>query len=227
MTLISTIVSVAVVSGLFSLNSPAIGQPSDKELIDKIPSNDGFDFRCEDMVRVVNHLRHLGKAKALEILDEYVKESPPGGPDSVVLICKVLFTDTNQWKGLNITFGAPHPAANRTTVSKFPLFPIAISGGIPFELVEGYSLGGFNGNPAAKCVEYCKNLPIISTDLTNTNYEAAAQALIQSKEFRELYPDPSDQAWIAFMIRRQAGNPDERVELPSGSRRIVPFDNKK
>jgi hypothetical protein len=173
------------------------------------------------MIRVVNHLRHLGKDKALLVLSNYVQEIGPVTPENVVLVCRVLFVNTNGWTIW--VPGSPRNAVNTNAIGKFPLFPIALSQGVPFQLVEGYNRSGFFGNPPAACVAYCEGLQMISTDLTNANYEGAAQSLIRSKEFRELYKVPSDEAWITFMILRQAGSTNESIELPNGSRRIVPF----
>jgi len=220
------LILVVCSSGLLLITSctRAIAQTSDFALLNTIPSNSGFDFRSEKMIRVVNHLRHLGKDQALLVLSNYVQEVGPVTPENVVLICRVLFVNSNSWT-IQLP-GTPNNVVNANIIGKFPLFPVALSEGVPFLLVEGYRGSGFFGNPPAACVEYCKGLQMISADLTNTNYEAASQSLMGSKEFKELYNDPSDESWIAFMIQRQAGGTNEFIELPNGRRRIVPLSRK-
>jgi hypothetical protein len=192
-----------LLSSVFLFLSLLHGQDVSNELLNKIPSNSGCNYRCKDMIHVVNHLRHLGKDKALKVLNTYVAEFPPVTPENVLLVCRLLFVKTNGWDIL--VPGVPEPAVNTNAFELFPLFPIAISEGIPFELVSGYHGDGFFGNPPKSCVKLCENLSIITSDLSAPNYEAAARELIQSKEFQQLYQNPVDERKMAEMVLLQAG----------------------
>ncbi len=188
---------------LLVFGSLAFSQQPDIELVNAIPSNFGTDFRCEKMIRVVNHLRGLGKDKALEILLASVKESPLVSHENILWICRLLFINTNAWNFGPL--GTPDPALRTNPVARFAIFPMVLSQGVPFELVVGYRGDGFFGNPPSRCIEYCAGLPLISADLVNTNYESAARALIKSPEFQQLYKNPDDAKMMALVILHQAG----------------------
>src|ERR1044072_1368048 len=110
---------------LLTSSMGTMAQTSDFELLSSIPSDSGFDFRCENMIHVVNHLRHLGKDKALLVLSNYAEEVGPVTPENVVLICRVLFVNTNSWS-IKV-LGSPRNVVNTNVVGKFPVFPIAFS----------------------------------------------------------------------------------------------------
>jgi hypothetical protein len=176
-------------------------QTPDIEYLKKIPWNSGYKYRCDDMVRAVNHLRSLGKEKAIEVLDEYVTQPDPTGTENALYICRLLFVSTNGWKALSL--GQVAPTINTNARARFPLFPVAITNGVPFFLVEGYR-GGGRGSSPIMCVESCKGLSLIPADLSGTNYDVAALALTQSREFLELYPKSPEREEMTEMIVRQA-----------------------
>ena len=182
-------------------------QDAAMEMIDKIPSNSGDDYNCRDMIRVVNHLRGLGKERALETLRSYIDAHPAAGNQNVLLISRVLFVNTNNWNVLMPGLSRPEVSTNAYVL--FPAFPIAISDHIPFVLVNGYLIAGNFGRPAADCLKDCRKLALINADITNTKYEAAARKLVNSKAFEVLYNDGEIMRNMSEMIYRQAG-----VKLP-------------
>src|SRR5262245_3118124 len=60
------------------------------------PSMNGDLYKCEDLVTVVNHLRSLGKEKAIHELREFVKRKRFQGDGrdlGVFLVCRCLFAN--------------------------------------------------------------------------------------------------------------------------------------
>ncbi len=138
-------------------------------------------YRCRDMVEVVNHLRRLGKDKALTVLREYLEIS--GEDDRVLVICRLLFVNPKGWNPPGL--GEPSPPINWKVAKEFPLFPIALSDRVPFLLV-GYQLGGMP-EWAGRCLKLCEGLSLVEHDYPLSGYEKAARALIQTAAFRQLY----------------------------------------
>ena len=154
-------------------------------MLRKLP-NRLSNYCCVDYVRVVNHLRHLGKFQALKVLEADRRESFDEEL-KIHLICRMLFLNPAGWKPPRS--GVPFPNVGTGAMAKFPLFPLAISKGIPFVLIKGYELDG-RGESAAKCLELCHDFPVETRDLAENasqDYESAARALIKSDDFKWLY----------------------------------------
>ena len=162
------------------------------------PSIAGDTYQCSEMVQVANHLRKLGKDKSLAALRTYLTSG--GDNDKVLVICRLLFVNPKGW-GAPI-LGQPSPSINQDTAKKFPLFPVALSDGVPFLLVEGYQLEGLPES-ANDCLKLCEGFALVKEDYSTADYEKAARALTQTKEFRQLYQEADRQA-MADMILRQA-----------------------
>ena len=178
-------------------------------------SNSGWSYHCEDMVRAVNYFRHLGKDQSLNVLRSSLR-APESKPIQVILLCRLLFVNTNDWQLPRLGKPVPtlfNPATedvgtevtnlNGRIQETFPLFPFALSKNVPFLVIEGYSTGGVLELPG-DVIKECGSLPIISSDLPNTDYEAAAHALVETDAFRKLYPNRFRRERMTQMILKQA-----------------------
>lgn len=177
------------------------------DIVDRTPKIAGYHYRCDDMIKTVNMLRRCGKPQALAILRKYslTHSNDLYQADRVALICFLLFKNSRMWG--NTRFGAPAPDINVNIAStNYPLFPLALSDGVPFLLVNGYIVGGGIGGSARErslaFITQCEDLPMISEDLPTRGYRRAAEDLISSPQFRNLYANTNE---IPFdMILHQA-----------------------
>jgi hypothetical protein len=167
-------------------------------MLKKTPSIAGHTYQCGEMVQVVNHLRKRGKEKSLAALREYLLDG--GDNDKVLVICRLLFVNPKGWEFPIL--GAPVPEINEDASKTFPLFPVAISEGVPFLLVEGYTLNG-KAEPATECLKLCEGFALVKEDYLVSGYEKAARALIETKTFRGLYRE-ADKREMVEMVLRQA-----------------------
>lgn len=158
------------------------------------PRIEGNSYNCNDMVSCVNSLRRLGKTEALSSLRAHIRQNgqtgDPREESKSLLVCRLLFDNPAGWKPPRL--GAPSPDVNWKIAGEFPLFPIAWAQGVPFLLLNGYQSGGFTSDTGAACVKICEGLPLISTDLPDSGYVEAAEALIVSERFRRLYTNNDD-----------------------------------
>jgi hypothetical protein len=120
-------------------------EEGESAIVKKAPSIDGDTYKCGEMVQVVNHLRKLGKERSIAALREYLLTKPTnkkvfdnGANEKVLFICRLLFVNPKGWHPPGL--GGPHPNINAQVAKQFPLFPIAISNGVPFLLIRGYEL---------------------------------------------------------------------------------------
>lgn len=188
-------------SGISLWAGLSLPQDGDVEMVRQMKQPLDGHFSCREMVYVVNHLRRLGKNRALEVLadddDRHV-----GDNQKVILICHLLFTNPEGWKPLNLGIVSPSVADNVN--SKFPLFPLAISKGVPFILITGYT-GCGRGELAYNCILQCRRFPMVQEDLCATNYEKAAKALIRSDEFKwDIYAPHNNMVFMSEEIMQQA-----------------------
>jgi hypothetical protein len=158
------------------------------------------------MVQCVNGLRRLGKEKALATLREDLRlNGISGNPfveEKLHLICRLLFVNPDGWKSPRL--GQPSPDIEWNVAEKFPFFPIALSDGVPFLLINGYESSGFTSDTGAACVNLCEHFSIITNDLPQKGYKKAAQDLIKSEPFKQLYINPEDREQMAKSIMCQA-----------------------
>lgn len=191
-------------SALYLTSSSLAGEMPDAMMRDA-PSLSGYSYRCESTVKLVNYLRGLGKEKALTILRDYVRRDP--GVDHgerVVLLCRLLFVNPKGWSPPAL--GGESPAVRDGSERRFPLFPFAVTKGVPFYLLEGYNLAGLPEPPEA-CLDACEKFSLVPDDMALTGYKEAALALVGSTDFQELYRDknPEDLREMREIILRQAG----------------------
>lgn len=176
--------------------------------IDGIPERtySGAYYRCSDVVNCVNTLRHAGKPVAIQALERYNEMHPdvvePHQNEKLIFVCRLLFTAPNGWPTLNL--GRPVPETDNRIADRFPLFPIAISDGVPFMLVNGNQMYGLPSTTGAYDVRKCRDFQLIDHDYPTKGFEKAAQDLIQSGLFQNLYKDPKDREQMAQEILSQA-----------------------
>jgi len=197
---------------LFTFMRHANGGETYTNILDETPGVNGFRYSCTQMVSVVNELRHLGKDKVMSVLTNLVEQADQNGFDDegkVFMLCRLLFVNTSGWKIPGL--GAPQPPVNfDVATNEFPFFPLALSDGVPFFLLNGYQ-GGGRPEPPDECVAACRDLPLISSDLPTNGFALAAQKLIASDSFRRLYKPSYAAQLIPSMIQNQVSN--QRVYL--------------
>lgn len=177
----------------------------DVAILNKTPPIAGKSYRCAEMIRVVNHLRRLGKNKSLAVLRDYLASEGQferfDNNGEVLIICRLLFVNPKGWAPPGL--GDPAPATNQDVEKHFPLFPIALSDNVPFLLVYGYTIAGVP-ELAKDCLELCKRFSIIKRDYPLEGYEKSARSLTQMDSFRQLYKTEADRQEMADLILRQA-----------------------
>lgn len=190
---------------LSSLILVAVAQASegdDMQIVRDAPDVVAWTYKADKMVHAVNQLRRLGKEKAVETLKRYTATQKAfEDNEKVLVLCRCLFRNPEGWKPPAL--GEPVPHISRNAVKQFPLFPLAMTKGVPFVLVSGYSLDG-RAEPAAACIALCEKLPLIAEDLPERGYKEAAQELVQSQAFRDLYSDPRDRDQMVKLVMTEA-----------------------
>ena len=124
------------------------------ELIDAVPS---YNATLEPLalIRAVNALQPLGKARALDVIDEYLRVSSDlddPGREGVFLVLRVLFDPAVQ---VPMYVGGPTLAAP-TDPTLLPRFPLILVDDVPYKLVDGYQLGGSPQTPESDVATFRK-----------------------------------------------------------------------
>jgi hypothetical protein len=177
------------------------------EQLKRAPKVSAYLYTCKDMVQCVNGLRHLGKEQALLTLKQYVQSIGPSGvhpeqEEKLLLICRLLFVNPNGWKFPRL--GQPSPDINWDEAEKLPYFPIALSDGVPFLLVNGYMTGGWTSDTGFACVKLCEHFSIRTNDLSDKDFRLAARHLIESDSFKQLYTNSEDRRRMMDSMMFQA-----------------------
>jgi len=144
-------------------------------------------YRCDEMVQSINKLRHLERDQALKILKSDLKENRDDV--KIMCICRVLFINTNGWKPIA---GAEmyKEMVHTNVLEQFPLFPMALSEGVPFFIFRGFDLGGRLAESGGEDLQLCESFEMIPADLPEFTYQKAALKLIRSEPFLKLYKIP-------------------------------------
>jgi hypothetical protein len=145
-----------------------------------------------EIIRAVNALQPLGKKRALAILEEYVELTRSfeyfSEPEIVFWIIRLLF------EPIRLEDRIPSPAIavfldDRQSVEamKWPLNPMAVSGGIPFMVGGQVSMSGRPELPSSH-IRWAELQGVIRDDLLvpTTNPLAAAEAILGSRRFKAL-----------------------------------------
>jgi len=162
---------------------------ADVDIVRQAPSLDGYDYHCSDMIHTVNAMRAIGKGRALNAMREYLALKGEPGQQRIVLICLLLFADTN--RVLHMTaLGDPSPKLDLEIADKYPVFPLVIHDGVPFLAVQGYMLGGLIN--LHRVLNECERLDIIKRDIENGDPTRAAKRLIKEPQWRRLFLNSDD-----------------------------------
>ena len=202
--------SLHLVVALLAFSSMHLSAADDMQILKDAPPISASLYRADYLIRAVNHLRKLGREEALRALKNYAKQTEHQENEKIFLICRCLFKNPRGWK--QPILGRPSPLIVSDNTRKFPLFPLAIKNGVPFLIVEGYELQG-SPELVDGCMQLCGHLPLISEDMPETNLKEAAQRLVTSKEFKELYAKPDYAENMAKLVILQAepmGTPETK-----------------
>ena len=158
----------------------------------------GYDYKCDEMARIVNYLRAQGKDRAIRLLrDHYDQLFEHGQDEEIYLICRCLFNNPQGWSLPELG----NPGIPDKNIKHIPEFPLMFSNDVPFFVIEGYS--GRTGNPK-RLLDMCESLPLRHSAMPTNGFAAAARSLVSSKEFAELYPDETTRQNMSAMILAQA-----------------------
>ncbi len=139
--------------------TPLAGMPEPElramlEAIDAVPS---YSATLEPLrlIRAVNVLLPLGKTRALDVVDEYLRVSSDlddPGREGVFLLMRVLFDPPSQ---VPMMVGGPtlQPPKDPTLL---PRFPLILVDDVPYKLVGGYQLGGLPQTPESDVAVFRK-----------------------------------------------------------------------
>jgi len=177
----------------------------DTSLVKKAPIISGYRYHSDAMVESVNGLRRLGKEKALAILKQYDRETGSAHPEEwhkLFVLCRLLFVNPQGWTPPAL--GHPDPEIDWSQTRQFPMFPLALSDGVPFLLVSGFTVGGYSPNTPDKCIELCEGFSLVAADLSVTNHLDAAINLVQSDKFKHLYSNTNASWETSGMVMEQA-----------------------
>ena len=115
------------------------------QLLDNVPSYNEL-LEPLALVRAVNALQPLGKDRALDVVDEYLRVSSwldDPGREGVFLVMRVLF-DVPPGGMPPMMVGGASPAPDPKL---WPRHPIVMIGDLPLKIVGGYSLAGAAERP--------------------------------------------------------------------------------
>lgn len=196
-------------------------------LIDAVP---GFRAPHDPLrlIQAVAALQPLGKARALAVIDEYLRVSSPldderGGREGVFLLVRALF-DVPQEPGHlpRLLLGAPDPGGPNDPRA-MPRFPLAIVGDVPFRVVRGYALGGEPTSPEQDLEWFRERGVLRAKPLAPPDRPLDVLGPLLDQERPEVlalagWPDEEGRRELAAQALRLVDTA-VRVELPAG-----PFD---
>ncbi|MBA3540333.1 MAG: hypothetical protein H0T79_12025 [Deltaproteobacteria bacterium] len=120
------------------------------DVIDAVPSYNAT-LEPRRLIHAVNALQPLGKARALAILEEYLRVSSSlddPGREGVFLVLRTLFDVPVSGAMPPMMVGAPTLTAPKDP-TLLPRFPLVLVDDVPLTLVRGYTLGGQPERPEA------------------------------------------------------------------------------
>lgn len=133
------------------------------EALSALVSRKDGDFKVDALIRAATELQALEKIEAMSFFLTFAKDSYKNnsfdGEQALIALCRMLFTQRKssakkakpEFRRARI--GEPGFLGD-TDYDDWPLEPIEIIGGIPFLIVQGYTLAGF-AEPADRYIEYC------------------------------------------------------------------------
>jgi hypothetical protein len=168
-------------------------------MLRRIPAIDADSYRCENMARVVNYLRGLGRARSIKLLREFLDSTQDeDANERTLVVCRLLFVNPKGWQAPRL--GETLPKVEQKATREFPLFPIAVSNRVPFLLVRGYQLKGLPEH-AVHCLNTCGGLQLVKEDYSVdvNEYKKAAEALISRSAFLLLFNEVDRDEMIAII----------------------------
>lgn len=146
-------------------------------------------YRVDPYIEVAMKLQAMGKEKAIRKLLDWGQ----GDLDyyrQVVLLCRMLFVPQGSSLFQRPSLGAPSFFGG-TTEKDWPLEPIEIIDGVPFLIVNGYTIGG-QSLPAREYVMYCYQLcdwnPYQYQMKTQAQKQEALKKLLTSAKWKAPIP---------------------------------------
>ena len=139
------------------------------------------------LIQAVNTLQPLGKEKALAAISEYLRITSGDYDESrggIFFVLRLLFEipeDTGYMPQMRIGAWSPRPPKDPKV---FPLYPLVLSGDIPFDISNGYILGGLPQQPESH-VEYFRSGVLRKQLLhpTNQPWQAMEQVIKNPENF--------------------------------------------
>ena len=158
-------------------------------VLSQVPSyNDsGEHFDARKVIRAVNTLQPLGKARALAAIEEFLRVTPAHDParEGIFLVLRALFEVPSNLDNMPTMYvGQPYPMppADRTLS---PRFPLVLEGDVPFHLVVSFGLFGVPEVPERHCASFRRDGVIRDRPLVPTNDPIGALDLfMQSSRWR-------------------------------------------
>jgi hypothetical protein len=183
--------------------------PKNLAALDALPGESiyGYTYRCKTFLKCINTLRASGKTSAVIALREYIQGSSANASPiqirKLMYVCRLVFENPTGWPQLGLE--TSEPAVNRDIAKLFPTFPMAISDGVPFMLIDGYSFGGISFESGVTDVYQCQHLPIFKWKIPVSGCRPAAQKLVASENFQKLYKNINDRIKMTQEVLDQAG----------------------
>ena len=194
-------------------------------LIHQAPSPMACGFDPTKLIRAVNRLQEIGSRESVRLLRLYHDlASYDDGDDSdwrwrydldeqrIFLILRLLFVRKDGESHMPwMHSGATLPAIPKENTD-WPLFPLAVSGDIPFFMANGYGLGGVPESPL-RHLDYCEQNCVIRQEPMSPSLLPiqAVAALYRSERWKELFGayraspfTPNLGWWAEYELRLQA-----------------------
>lgn len=118
-------------------------------------------FFCATLAETANHYIALGEKEAIKELESAILDWDTdfkGGfsrNERIGWVCRIVFQPKGKQPLRDPAFGALGLPWRSMPLTKWPLYPVALSGSTHFVLSEGYSLGGRPEDPK-KYLKYCR-----------------------------------------------------------------------
>jgi hypothetical protein len=117
-------------------------------LLAKVSAHKFDDYRPGAVIQAVNALQPLGKERALEQIQDYLKQNAAKDNYGLFWVLRVLFDVPTGQAFPPVRIGQPD-IPPPTDPGKLPRFPIVIIRDVPLLVVRGYFLGGMPESPDA------------------------------------------------------------------------------
>ena len=165
---------------------------------------DGLSFRgkfhSDPYIRAAVRLQGMGRVAATKTLQELAREESASVGHRAIILCRMLFTKKTGGE-------FRRPALGETVFlggsgnSNWPLEPISMIDGVPFQVVRGYLLAGkpeSSENYLAYCLAECDWSGFRFVPKTTSEKEKALDKLIRSPKWKK----PLGEHQLAFLSKQ-------------------------